>query len=174
MVVAAIKSLNEISGSTPSSIKNYISQYYKIDLSTDIDNKSGNKQNVEKLIDNILKNGVKKQVLEEESGLYKIGRINKEANSNKVKDASESFVCYECGYNESSKIRLKDHIKDKHASQEALHLIDHYGYNSQTEKHFMMSSGNKIYKDHIPFYSLSVGVAIKQELIEKDMRRENL
>ena len=70
MVVAAIKSLNEISGSTPSSIKNYISQNYKIDLSTDIDNKSANKQNVGTLINNILKNGVKKQVLEEKSRLY--------------------------------------------------------------------------------------------------------
>merc|ERR1712223_1393711 len=83
MVVAAIKSLNEAKGSTPSSIKNYISQNYNIELSTNIDHKSGNKQSVEKLIDNILKNGVKKQVLEEDSGLYKINKRNKVENSNK-------------------------------------------------------------------------------------------
>ena len=50
------------------------------------------------------------------------------------------------------------------------HCVDHSG----SEKTFMMSSGNYIYKDHIPLYSSSIGVLIKKEILEEDMRKQNL
>jgi hypothetical protein len=72
MVVAAIKSLNEAKGSVPTAIKKYISSYYKIELSTKVNN-----QPITNLIDNILRNGVKKGVLEETNGFYRISKKNK-------------------------------------------------------------------------------------------------
>ena len=84
------------------------------------------------------------------------------------------FICYECGHNACSKNTITDHIKNDYASPQALQLIHNFGDHFQTEKHFTMSSENKIFQDHIPFYSGHVGIVIKQEMIKEDKRRETL
>lgn len=94
---------------------------------------------------------------------------SKQATLEKEEDMVD-IRCYECDAEAINKDALTNHLKQSHTSDSARLLMDEklLRYNWNTQKTFMMSSGNKIYFDHIPLYSLETGRAIKREIIQEN------